>query len=126
MPMRVSDESERQVVLASRRVPRPSQVETAREFRLSQSCVGGIWRRNGICLGKGARREGYGRGRVTPARIKEQVLVLAKNRNLSQTDIARRMAIPRSTVAKVMRKSGETRKSGTKTPYQKYKNSQCP
>ena len=124
--MRVSDELERQVVLASRRVHRPSQLETAREFRVSQACVGGIWRRNGICLGKGARREGNGRGRVTPARTKERALVLAKNRNLSQSEIARRMAIPRSTVAKVMRQSGETRKSGTKTPYQKYKNSQCP
>src|SRR5712691_10943451 len=126
MPLRVSTESERRIVLASRRVPRPSQLETAREFGLSQACVGGIWRRNGICLGKGARREGYGRGKVTSVQTKERVLALAKNHQLSQNDIARRMAIPRSTVAKVMRQSGEIRKSGTKTPYQKYKNSQCP
>lgn len=126
MPLRVSAESERRIVLASRRVPRPSQLEIAREFDLSQACVGGIWRRNGICFGKGARREGFGRGKVTSPQIKERILALAKNYQLSQTDIARRMAIPRSTVAQVMRRSGEARKSGAKTPYQKYKNSQCP
>jgi transcriptional regulator with XRE-family HTH domain len=126
MPLRVNAEAERLIVLAGQRVPRPSQLEVATEFGLSQAGIGGIWRRNGICLGKGARPEGYGRGRATSAQIKQQILALAKDRQLSQGDIARRMAIPRTTVAKVMRQGGEIRESGTKTPYQKYKNSLCP
>jgi hypothetical protein len=126
MPLRINSELERLVVLAARRKPRPSQLEVARECGLSQAGVGGIWRRNDICLGKGAKEEGLGRGRIVSGDVKKRILALAKDRQLSQTDIARRMAIPRTTVAKVMRQGGENRKSGGKTPYQKYKASLCP
>lgn len=126
MPLRINPELERIVVLTVRRKPRPTQLEVAREVGLSQACVGGIWRRNGICLGKGAKEEGLGRGRIVSADVKKNILALAKNRQLSQRDIARRIAIPRTTVAKVMRQGGENRKSGAKTPYHKYKSSPCP
>jgi hypothetical protein len=126
MPLRINSELERLVVLATRRKPRPSQLEIAREFGLSQAGVGGIWRRNGICLGKGAKEEGSGRGKIVSGDARKKILALAKDRQLSQTDIATRIAIPRTTVAKVMRQGGEIRKSGAKTPYQKYKASLCP